>query len=237
MSDIAKADAINIVLVHGAFADATGWQYVIPLLEKEGYNVTAVQNPLTSLADDIKTTKRLIAAQRGPTVVVGHSYGGMVTTSAAAGEPNVKALVYLAAYAPDAGEKIGDLNEKYPATPLATALVPDAAGFLYVDRARFHDIFCADVPEGEARVMAATQKPISSVAFGESVEAAAWKTVPSWFVVSQEDKVISPDLERWEAQRMNAKTTELKASHVAFLSHPEEVAAVIREAAATAAKG
>ncbi len=157
----------TIVLVHGAFADGTGWQSIIPLLEKDGYPVIAAQNPLASLAGDVATTKRLIDAQKGPVVVVGHSYGGAVITGAAADNPNVKALVYLAAFAPEAGEPLGAPGEKYPAA-LGKALVPDAAGFLTVDRAKFRAVFCADVPEEEARIMAATQKPLAGAIFGQS---------------------------------------------------------------------
>ena len=219
-----------IVLVHGAFADGSGWAHVIPLLERDGYYVIAVQNPLTSLAADVETTKRVIDAQTGPTVVVGHSYGGAVITAAAAGNPNVKALVYLAAFAPEAGEPIGKFGDQYPA-PLSTALKPDAAGFLYVDRARFHAVFCADVPLAEARVMAATQKPLIKSVFGATVDQAAWKTIPSWYLVSQEDSAINPNLERFYAKRMGAKTTEIKASHVAFISHPADVARLIEQAA------
>jgi len=141
-----------IVLVHGAFADATSWQHVIPILERDGYTVIAVQNPLSSLAADVETTKRVIDAQNGPVVVVGHSYGGAVITVAAAGNPNVKALVYVNAFAPDAGEKITAGSEKFAPPLLLSALVPDTAGFLYIDRAKFHEAFCADVSEAEARV-------------------------------------------------------------------------------------
>ena len=220
----------TIVLVHGAFADATGWQHVIPLLEKNGYTVFAVQNSLHSLAEDIATTRRVIAAQKGPVVMVGHSYGGAVITGAAAGEPNVKALVYLAAFAPDANEPVGAFLDKYPAE-LGTALKPDTGGFLYIDRSKFHDVFCADVQEGEARVMAATQKPLASTAFSGSIPSPAWKTIPSWYLVSQEDHAINPDLERFYAKRMGAHTSEIKASHVAFISHPKVVAELIEQAA------
>jgi pimeloyl-ACP methyl ester carboxylesterase len=219
-----------IVLVHGAFADATGWQHVIPLLEKDGYTVFAVQNSLASLADDIATTRRVIEAQKGAVVMVGHSYGGAVITGAAAGEPNVKALVYLAAFAPDANEPVGAFLDKYP-VELGTALKPDKAGFLYIDRDKFHDVFCADVPAGEARVMAATQKPLAGSAFAGSVPSPAWKTIPSWYLVSQEDHAINPDLERFYAKRMGAHTSEVKASHVAFISHPKVVAELIEQAA------
>lgn len=222
----------SIVLVHGAFADASSWGRVILLLEKDGYMVTAVQNPLTSLPEDIATTRRLLDAQQGPVVVVGHSYGGAVISGAAAGAGNVKSLVYIAAFAPDAGENVATLIEKFPATPLSTALVPDAAGFLYIDRAKFHDAFCADVSTPEAAVMAATQKPLAGACFAAPLPDAAWRTVPSWCLVAQDDQAIHPDLERFLAKRMNARgVTEVKSSHVPFLSHPHMVAKLIAEAA------
>ena len=222
----------TIVLVHGAFADATGWQEVIPLLQRRGYEVIAVQNPLTSLASDVETTRRVIDArtERGPVVVVGHSYGGAVMTSAAAGNPNVKALVYVAAFAPDAGEAIGPFLEKYP-TPLGTALVPDKAGFLYLDAGKYRDVFAADVPERETRVMAVTQKPIFGGILAEASTVAAWRTIPSWYLVAERDKAINPELERFYARRMGARTTEIRSSHVPFLSHPQEVAKLIVDAA------
>ncbi len=225
----------TIILVHGAFADGTGWQHVIPILQRDGYTVIAVQNPLTSLADDLQTTKRVIEAQKGPVVAVGHSYGGAVITGAAAGNANVKALVYIAAFAPEAGEPIGAFGEKYP-TALGAALRPDSAGFLTVDRAQFRDVFAADVSATEASVAAATQKPIIGNVFTASVEMPAWKTIPSWYVVSQEDRALNPDLERFYAKRMGAKVTEIKASHVSFISHPAEVARVIEQAAIATVK-
>jgi pimeloyl-ACP methyl ester carboxylesterase len=170
----------SVVLVHGAFADGSDWARVIALLQARGVHVTAVQNPLTSLADDVATTKRVIDAQRGPVVVVGRSWGGAVITGAAAGNTNVKALVYLAAFAPEPGEPVAAFLEKYP-IDLGTATVTDSAGFVYVDRAKFHRVFCADVPEAEARVMAATQKPLSGSAFGASMEQAARKIVNGQF--------------------------------------------------------
>jgi pimeloyl-ACP methyl ester carboxylesterase len=225
----------TIVLVHGAFADGTGWQRVIPILQRDGYEVIAVQNPLASLAGDVETTKRVVDAQKGSVVLVGHSYGGAVITGAAAGSSNVKALVYLAAFAPESGEPVAAFGEKYP-VDLNSALKPDSAGFLYVDRARFRELFCADVPETDARVAAATQKPIHNSAFGASVPQAAWKNIPSWYLVSQDDRAINPDLERFYAKRMGAKTSEIKASHVAFISHPDVVARLIEEAAAAPGK-
>jgi len=226
----AQATKPTIILVHGAFADGSSWQRVIPILERDGYPVIAVQNPLTSLATDVETTKRVIDAQAGPVVVVGHSYGGAVITAAAAGSKQVKALVYIAAFAPEVGEPIGAFGEKYP-TQLGAALQPDSAGFLYMDRSKFHELFAADVPEAEARVFAATQKPIIASAFGAAVDHAAWKTIPSWYLVTQDDRAINPDLERFYAKRMGAKTTEIKSSHVPFFSHPDDVARLIEQAA------
>jgi pimeloyl-ACP methyl ester carboxylesterase len=225
----------TIVLIHGAWADGTSWQHVIPLLESEGYVVTCAQIPLTSVADDVGTAKRLIDGQPGPVVVAGHSYGGMVMTGAAADNPNVKAIVYLSAFAPDVGEAIGATAAKYPATPAGGAFVPDASGFLYLDRAKFHEVFCKDVPDDEARIMNAVQKPLFNEIFGQTLTKAAWHTVPSYFVVSQDDQAIHPDQERFYAKRMKAKTIELKSSHVSLVSHPKEVAALILEAAHTAA--
>jgi len=225
----------TIVLVHGAFADALGWQRLIPILQRDGYDVIAVEIPLASLAGDVETTKRIVDAVKGPIVLVGHSYGGGVITGAAAGSSNVKALVYLAAFAPEGGEPLGAFGEKYP-VDLNSALQPDSAGFLYVDRARFRELFCADLPVTDAKVAAATQKPVHNSVFGASVPVAAWKTIPSWYLVSQEDHAINPDLERFYAKRMNAKTSEVKSSHVAFISHPDVVAKLIEQAAAGAAK-
>ena len=221
----------SIVLVHGAFADASGWSKVIPILERDGYYVTAVQIPLTSLADDVATTKRVLDAQKDPVVVVGHSYGGAVITGAAAGSKNVKSLVYVAAFAPDDNEQVSAAGSKFAAPPLFAALIPDSAGFLYVDRAKFHEDFCGDLPESEAKVMAVTQKPLHKSAFEGAVPIAAWKTVPTWYIVSSNDRAINPDLERFYAKRANATTTEIASSHVPFLSHPKEVAKIIEAAA------
>jgi pimeloyl-ACP methyl ester carboxylesterase len=220
----------TIILVHGAFSDGTGWQHIIPVLELDGYVVIAVQNPLTSFATDLETTKRVIDAQRGPMVVVGHSYGGAVITGAAAGNSKVKGLVYIAAFAPEVGEKINAHNDKYPAM-IGPALRPDAAGFLYLDRAQFHYLFAQDVPTAAARVMAAAQKPIIGSAFDATVERAAWKNIPSWYLVAGADRAINPELQRFYAKRMGAKTTEITSSHVPFISHPIEVARFIEQAA------
>jgi pimeloyl-ACP methyl ester carboxylesterase len=225
-----------IVLVHGAFADATGWQKIISALQRLGYRVTAVQNPLKSLADDVATTRRVIDAQPGDVILAGHSYGGAVITGAAAGSEKVKGLVYVAAFAPEAGEALGALIGTIPAPALADALVPDSAGFLAIDRSKFHAVFAADLPAEEAAIMAATQKPIAAAIFGEPSAAAAWKQIPSWFAVSTQDQAIHPDLERFMAKRIGAQVTELKASHASFISQPAEIVKIIEAAAAATVK-
>ncbi len=230
------APAPTIVLVHGAFADAMGWARVIPLLERAGYPVVAVENPLTSFDADVATTRRAMDAQPGPVVAVGHSYGGAVITQAAVGSGKVRALVYVAAFAPDAGETVGGLWERYPA-PMAQALRTDAAGFVSLDRALLRDVFAADLPEAETRIMAATQKPIHGTAFQATLGAAAWRDCPSWYLVAAEDRSISPELQRLYARRANATTEELPASHVPFLSRPEDVARLIVSAATGAVAG
>lgn len=229
-------DLPAIVLVHGAFADGSSWQAVIPILQRDGYRVTAVQNPLHSLGYDVRTTRRVLDAEPGPVVLVGHSYGGAVITAAAAGRPNVRALVYVAAYAPDAGETLAGLNARFAPPPLSSALVPGADGcFLTIDRARFHDVFCADLPAERAAVLAATQQPVARDAFGQAVEAPAWKHVPSWYVLARQDRAISPELQGFMAERAGAYTTELDASHVPLLSQPRAVARCIAQAARSVA--
>jgi pimeloyl-ACP methyl ester carboxylesterase len=233
LSRMTSADKPTIVLVHGAFADGSAWRDVVPLLQRAGYKVIAVQNPLAMLAEDVATTKRVIDAetQSGRTVVaVGHSYGGAVISGAAAGNADVRALVFIAAFAPDAGEPVGAFNEKYP-SELGAALVRDAVGFLYIDVAKYHDVFAADLPTRETRVMAVAQRPIFGAIFGQSVPAAAWRTIPSWYLVAQEDRSINPELERFYAKRMNATTSEIKSSHLPFISHPQRVATLIEQAA------
>jgi len=226
----------TIVLVHGAFADAAGWSGIIERLQKRGYNVVAVENTLTGLPQDVATTKRLVDAQPGPVVLVGHSYGGAVISGASAGDPKVKALVYVAAFAPDANESLNAVGKKFPAPPLNAALKPDAAGFLYVDTAKVHETFAADLPVAQTRIVAATQKPLAAAAFDQTNPGAGWKTIPSWFIVAKNDKAINPDVERFYAKRANSKTTEVASSHVVFLSHPDTVVGVIVDAANAAGK-
>lgn len=219
----------SIILVHGAFADGSSWGNVIALLEKAGYKVTAVQNPLTSYADDVATTRRVIDAQPGPVVVVGHSYGGAVITGAARGASNVKALVYIAAFAPDNGENLQSLLQQYP-SKIGGALVPDAAGYLYIDRNKFKEVFAADVSDAVRSVMNAAQKPINSQIFGQGYENPAWKEFPTWYLLATEDQAINPNLQRLFAERMGATIREVGSSHVPFASKPENVVSIIEEA-------
>jgi pimeloyl-ACP methyl ester carboxylesterase len=223
----------NIVLVHGAFADGSSWAKVIPILQAKGYNVTAVQNPLTSLADDVAATQRTLAQQDGPVILVGHSWAGVVITEAGI-DPKVAGLVYVAAFGPDQGEVVGDLGKAYPPPPAFTAPIVDAQGFMTLPTEAVLKHFAQDLPPAEARVVAATQGPVSVSAFGSKVSNVAWKTKPSWYIVSAQDGAIAPDEERFFAKRMKATTTELKASHVSMLSQPQAVAAVILDAAAKA---
>lgn len=227
----AVTKSTTIILVHGAWADATGWQEIIPILQGDGYKVRAVQNSLTSLPNDVATTKRMIDAETklGPVVVVAHSYGGTVVSEAAAGNPNVKALVFLSAFTPDAGEPFGRFLPQYP-TPLGNALQPDAAGFVFIDPAQFPTVFAGGVQERQARVMAVTQKPLFGEILGQAPAAAAWHTIPSWYLVTLDDQAISPDLQRLYAQRMKAHISEIHASHVSFITRPQEVAKFILEA-------
>ena len=226
----------TIVLVHGAFADAAGWSDVIGRLQKRGYNVVAVENTLTGLPADVATTKRLVDAQPGNVVLVGHSYGGAVISGASADDPKVKALVFVAAFAPEANEPLKAVGAKFPQPPLNAALKPDAAGFLFVDTAAFHDAFAADLPRSQTSVAAASQKPLAAAVFDQSNPGAGWKTIPSWYIVAKNDHAINPDAERFYAKRANATTTEVASSHVVFLSHPDTVVSVIVSAATAAAK-
>jgi pimeloyl-ACP methyl ester carboxylesterase len=226
----------NIVLVHGAFADGSSWAKVIPILQAKGYKVTAVQNPLTSFADDLAATNRVLAQQDGPVILVGHSWAGVVITEAGM-DPKVVGLVYVAAFAPDQGEAVGDLGKAYPPPPALAAPIVDKDGFLSLSTDAVVKHFASDLPASEARVIAATQGPIAGSAFGAQVSGVAWKTKPSWYIVSKLDGAIAPDEERFFAKRMKATTTELDASHVSMLSQPKAVAAVIMDAAAKAPVG
>jgi pimeloyl-ACP methyl ester carboxylesterase len=223
----------TVVLVHGAWADGSSWAKVIPLLLARGLKVVAVQIPLTSLADDVATTKRALDDQAGPVVLVGHSWGGMVITQAG-GDAKVAALVYVAAFAPDEGQAAADLGKDLPPPPGLANVHPDAAGFLHVTPEGVAKDFAQDLPAAQTKVMAATQGPIASKTFDEKVSTAAWKTKPSWYIVAEKDRMIQPELERAMAKKIKASTTALPTSHVAMLSRPNDVAAVILRAAAGA---
>jgi pimeloyl-ACP methyl ester carboxylesterase len=218
----------NIVLVHGAWADGSCWSEIIPLLQAQGYNVTAVQNPLTSLADDVAATRRVLARQDGPTVLVGHSYAGMVITEAG-DDPKVVSLVYLAARAPDANEDFNALAATYPTAPVRAG-IQKHDGYLWLSEDAFVKHFAGDLPPAHAKVLFATQQPITETLFAGKVSVAAWRSKPSFYAVSANDETTTPDLERFLAKRMNATTIELPSSHVSMISHPKEVTALIVQA-------
>lgn len=218
----------NVVLVHGAWADGSSWSRVIPLLQKKGLNVVAAQLPLTSIDADVGVTKNLLAALTGPVVLVGHSYGGVVVSGAANGMPNVKALVYIAAFALDEGESIEGLGKQGPASAGAAAVrPPDANGFLWIDRDGFAKAFAADVDPVEASVMAAVQRPLSANSFTGKSGPPAWKHLPSWYMVATDDQMIPPQTEELMAKRMGATVRKVASSHAAMVSHPKEVADLI----------
>jgi pimeloyl-ACP methyl ester carboxylesterase len=223
---------LNIVLVHGAFGDGSHWKYVIPALAEKGYTVRAVQLPLNTLAEDIQRTSDIVASFDGPVLLVGHSYGGMVI-SGAGNQPNVKGLVYIAAFAPDEGEAAGGLLQLREAPEGAAAIAPGPSGYLYVAYDKYHEVFCQGVSEDDALVMAVSQKPIAGAAFGAPSGAPAWKTKPSWYQVSKNDKMIPPETEAWFAERIKArKTIFLDAGHASMASNSQEVVEFILEAAA-----
>jgi pimeloyl-ACP methyl ester carboxylesterase len=221
--------ARNVVLVHGAYADGSSWSEVIPILQRAGLNVTAVQNPLTSLADDVEATRRILALQEGPTVLVGHSWAGTVISEAGV-DPKVSALVYVAARAPDAGEDYSALAAKYPAPP-ATAGLVKSDGFAQLSEEAFVRDFAGDLDPVQARALYAVQGRISLTLFASRTTQAAWKIKPTWYAVSTQDRTTSTELERFLAKRMKAKTIELNSSHVSLLSHPQEIANLILAAA------
>ena len=227
MSDITGA-GINVLLVHGAFVDASSWSKVIPLLQKQGYNVLAVQNPGTSFADDMQTTSQALASLSGPTILVGHSYGGAVISNVGAQASNVIGLVYIAAYAPDEGETIFDLNGKFPATPVVPHFGPSyLPGFIWIDPAAFPANFAQDIPEIEAKALAVAQKPIVMACFTIPSGAPTWKQVPSWYLVSSNDRTLHPDAERFMAKRIGATIREIAANHASPVSHPQDVLELI----------
>ena len=225
--------AKNIVLVHGAWADGSCWSKVIALLEAKGFHVVAVQNPLTSFADDVAATKRIIALQDGPVILVGHSYAGVVITEAG-NDPKVVGLVYVAAFAPGEGESINSVGKPYPPAPLSSELRLDAQGFLTATRKGVAEDMAQDLPEEERQILAATQGQTAAAVFGATVTTAAWRSKPSWAVIAGNDRAIPPELEKDEAAAIKATSMTLPANHLAMLSHPREVAELIEQAAAKA---
>jgi len=231
-ADAGTTGVHNIVLVHGAWADGSSWVKLIPLLQAKGFHVVAVQNPLNSLADDTATTKRAIALMDGPVLLVGHSYGGAVITEAGT-DPKVAGLVYVAAFAPDEGEVVGELGKEFPAPPGLGELRPDAGGYLSLTPKGIEEDFAPDLSMAERKLMIATQGPTNGACFGTKISNPAWRVKPTWYVIASNDRMIPPDLERKFAKAMNAKTLTLPSSHVPMLSHPEEVARFVAEAATT----
>jgi pimeloyl-ACP methyl ester carboxylesterase len=223
----------NIVLVHGAWADGSSWSRVIAMLQEDGYPVYAVPIAIASLAGDVQATQQFFASQgiAGPTILVGHSYGGAVISGAATGLPDVKALVYVAAFAPDEGESINALLQQFPPTPGLGAIRVDQYGLAWLDRAQFPADFAQDVDLDQARVLAAVQRPIAAAILGEPAGRAAWHNLPTWFQISNQDRIIGPAAETFFARRMGATTIALDASHASLVSHPQEIAGLIRQAA------
>jgi len=226
-------NATNIVLVHGFWADGSSWSKVIPILRNAGHQVIAVQLPLHSLADDVATVKRAVEQFGGPTILVGHSYGGFVVTNAAYNTPNVTGLVYIAAMGPDEGETLNDYIKTWPKDFLKTGvgnIKPDSGGFFFILQDKFHESFAQDVDGTEANIMAAVQKPPNQSIFDEKSGPPAWKQLPSWFQVSENDHIIYPGAERNFAERMKATTLSLNSSHASLVSHPNEIAGLILNA-------
>jgi pimeloyl-ACP methyl ester carboxylesterase len=219
----------NVVLVHGLFADGSCWSEVIARLQMAGLNPTSVQNPLTTLPEAVASADRVLARQDGPTVLVGHSFSGMIVTEAGM-HPNVSALVYVAARAPDAGEDYAALAKKFPTPPASAGIIFDGDEGRLSEEAFLRD-FAGDLPEAKAKVLYAVQEPFQKTLLTGRTTQAAWRSKPSFYAVSTEDRTIDPDLERFMAKRMGAKTIEVKASHLSLISHPDEIAGLILEAA------
>jgi pimeloyl-ACP methyl ester carboxylesterase len=229
MAQSTPAPIKNVVLIHGAFADGSSWSKVIPLLQAKGLHVVSVQIPLTSFDDDVAATKRVIEAQDGPVLLVGHSYGGVVI-SEAGNEPKVAGLVYVAAFAPDSGENIVEISKSFPKPPGMDTLAPQADGFLLLTPQGVKENFAQDLTESEKNILVAVQPYTAGAIFGAKVTKAAWHDKPTSYIVSSNDRMISPEQEKSMAKQMNAATTVLPASHVVMLSHPKEVAEVIEKA-------
>ena len=223
----------TIILIHGAWADGSSWNTVTQSLQADGYKVIAIQLPLTSLIEDVATVRRVLNEQTNPVVLVGHSYGGAVITKMTTADPNIAALVYIAAFAPDEGESMKDLTGGTPQPAGSSAIHPDKGGFLWLNPDGFVKFFAADVDPTQARVMAAAQKPIAanSLLGEEKFGPPAWKSFPAWYLLSEDDQMIPPEAQRFMAQRAGAAITSIKASHVPMVSHPDAVTKIIETAA------
>ena len=220
-----------VVLVHGGFVDGSGWEDVYRILKKDGYQVSIVQNPTSSLADDVAATERVVAAQKAPVVLVGHSYGGVVITEAG-NHPSVAALVYIAAFAPDKGESVAALIKNPPPGAPVPPILPPQDGYLLLDTSKFAASFAADLPKEKAEFMANSQLPWGLEALNGAISEPAWKTKPSWSLVATDDKMIPPEAQRGMSKRAGSTVVEVKGSHAVYVSKPGEVAALIRKAAA-----
>lgn len=223
----------NIVLVHGSFADGSGFEGIYKILKKKGYNVSVASNPNTGFEGDVAATQRTLDRQNGPVILVGHSYGGAIITEAG-NAANVVGLVYIDAFVPDANETLLQLLQSGPPAPKSGILSPDAHGYVWYDKAKYHSGFCADLPKEQAEFLADSQLPVSASVFGASIANPAWKSKPSWYVLGTEDETIVPDGQRFMAKRAGAKVTEIKGSHLVFMSQPKAVAEVIEMAAKNA---
>jgi pimeloyl-ACP methyl ester carboxylesterase len=220
----------NIVLVHGGFVDGSGWEGVYSILKKDGYNVSIVQNPTISLKDDVAVTKRILAAQDGPAILVGHSYGGAVITEAG-NDPKVAGLVYITAFAPDKGESVSSLIANPPPGAPVPPILPPQDGYLFLERAKFPASFAADVDAEKAAFMADSQVPWGVEALSGKISEPAWKTKPSWYLIVTDDKMIPPDAQRSMSKRAGSTVVEVKGSHAIYVSQPEAVAALVEKAA------
>jgi len=233
MAEVPGLKATNVVLVHGGFVDGSGWEGVYKILTKDGYTVSVVQNPTISLADDVAATKRIIAAQNGPVILVGHSYGGAVITEAG-NDPNVVGLVYITAFAPDKGESVSSLIKDPPPGAPVPPILPPQDGYLFLDRGKFPASFAADVDAERAAFMADSQVPWGVGALSGTISEPAWKTKPSWYLVVTEDKMIPAPAQRFMSQRAGSTVDEVAGSHAIYVSQPNAVAAIIKKAAGAA---
>ena len=230
MAGVSSPAAITIVLVHGGFVDGSGWENVYKILKQDGYSVTIVQNPTISLADDVAATERIVHAQNGPVILVGHSYGGAVITEAG-NDPKVAGLVYIAAFAPDRGESVSTLIKDPPPGAPVPPILPPQDGYLSLDKAKFPAAFAADVDEDKAAFMADSQVPWGVEALSGTISEPAWKTKPSWYLVATDDKMIPPPAQRLMSKRAGSTVVEVAGSHAIYVSQPHAVAALIEEAA------